>query len=135
MRAAGLTGTVFAVGAQPPSAMPEWMALGDALVSPRSQGQNTPLKIYTYMRSGRPIVATDLETHTQVLDASCAILCAPEAEAFAEGVARALEAPEHGAEVARTARKRVEGEYGFEAFARKLLAAYDSIFSARSASM
>ena len=37
------------------------------LVSPRIRGTNTPLKIYSYLRSGRPIVATNLLTHTQVL--------------------------------------------------------------------
>ena len=30
----------------------------DVLVSPRSRGTNTPLKIYQYLRAGRPIVAT-----------------------------------------------------------------------------
>jgi len=29
------------------------------LVSPRSRGTNTPLKIYQYLRSGKPLVATD----------------------------------------------------------------------------
>ena len=38
------------------------------LVSPRSRGTNTPLKIYQYLRSGKPIVATRLLTHTQVLE-------------------------------------------------------------------
>jgi len=123
----GLVGSVVAVGAQPPAAMPEWMALGEALVSPRSQGENTPLKIYTYMRAERPIVATNLETHTQVLDASCAVLCRPTADDFAEGIARVLEDPETHAEIARAARKRVESEYSFEAFGRKLLAAYESL--------
>ena len=123
----GLVGTVIAVGAQPPSAMPEWMALGEALVSPRSQGENTPLKIYTYMRAERPIVATNLETHTQVLDASCAVLCRPTAEDFADGIARVLEDPETHAGIAHAARKRVESEYSFEAFGRKLLAAYESL--------
>ena len=33
-----------------------------------ARGTNTPLKIYQYLRSGRPIVATRLLTHTQVLD-------------------------------------------------------------------
>ena len=37
-------------------------------VSPRSRGTNTPLKIYQYLRSGKPIVATRLLTHTQVLE-------------------------------------------------------------------
>ena len=46
-------------------------------MSPRSTGTNTPLKIYQYLRSGRPIVATRLLTHTQVLDDEVAFLTAP----------------------------------------------------------
>jgi len=46
-------------------------------VSPRSRGKNTPLKIYQYLRSGKPIVATNLLTHTQVLDAAVAELTGP----------------------------------------------------------
>ncbi len=71
--------------------------------------------------------ATNLETHTQVLDASCAVLCQPTANDFADGIARVLEDPEGYAEIARGARKRVESEYSFEAFGRKLLAAYESL--------
>jgi len=127
VRELGLAGSVIAVGAQPPASMPEWMALGEVLVSPRSQGQNTPLKIYTYMHAERTIVATDLETHTQVLDSSCAVLCAAEPDAFADGIARVLEDPETFADIARAARKRVESEYSFEAFGRKLLEAYATL--------
>jgi len=60
----GVARAVLAVGARPTREMAEWMALGQALVSPRTEGENTPLKLYSYMRSGRPIVATHLLTHT-----------------------------------------------------------------------
>ena len=53
------------------------------LTSPRSKGTNTPLKIYQYLRSGKPIVATRLLTHTQVLDDDTAMLTAPDPQAFA----------------------------------------------------
>ena len=53
----------------------------DILVSPRIRGTNTPLKIYSYLRSGKPIVATDLLTHTQVLSPDVARLVAPDADA------------------------------------------------------
>ncbi|MCH2171013.1 glycosyltransferase [Myxococcota bacterium] len=127
IRHKGLAGSVAALGAKAPSSMPEWMALAEVLVSPRTQGGNTPLKIYTYMRAERPIVATRLETHTQVLDDSCAILRNPDATDFADGVASVLEAPDLHAERARVARKLVDTEYGFDAFGRKLLATYQSL--------
>jgi len=57
------------------------------LVSPRSSGTNTPLKIYQYLRAGRPIVATRLLTHTQVLSDQTAILTPATAVDFAAGSA------------------------------------------------
>src|SRR5262249_8743488 len=58
--------TVFA-GDRPAADIPAYLLAADMLVSPRSRGTNTPLKIYQYLRAGRPIVATRLLTHTQVL--------------------------------------------------------------------
>ena len=57
-------------------------------------GTNTPLKIYSYLRSNRPIVATRLVTHTQVLDDTCACLVEPTADALAAGLRRMIEHPE-----------------------------------------
>ena len=54
-------------GSGPPHEIPHFVDACDILVSPRISGTNTPLKIYSYLRSGRPIVATNLHTHTQVL--------------------------------------------------------------------
>ncbi len=57
--------------------IPSYLDAADVLVSPRSTGTNTPLKIYQYLRSGRVIVATRLLTHTQVLSDEVAILTEP----------------------------------------------------------
>ena len=65
----------------------------DLLVSPRIRGTNTPLKIYSYLRSGKPIVATNLLTHTQVLTPEIARLVDPKPEPFAAAIARADRSP------------------------------------------
>ena len=65
----------------------------DVLVSPRAPGTNTPLKIYQYLRSGRPIVATRLLTHTQVLNDESAILTGATPDGFADGILAALDDP------------------------------------------
>ena len=44
----------------------------DVLASPRRHGQNTPFKVFTYLASGKPLVATRIPTHTQLLDDSLA---------------------------------------------------------------
>ncbi len=119
-----LGGSVLAVGQRPPEEMPEWMALAEILVSPRSEGENTPLKIYTYMSAGRPIVATDRITHTQVLDRANAFLSAPEPDAFAAAIAEALDAPKEAQDKAKLAQELAASNYSAEAFERKLLAAY-----------
>lgn len=45
-----------------------FMQLSDILISPRIGGTNTPMKIYTYMASGKPIVATDIPAHEVIMD-------------------------------------------------------------------
>lgn len=124
---AGLERHVRAVGRRPSEEMPEWMALGQALVSPRREGQNIPFKLYVYMWSGVPIVATDLPMHTQVLEGSSAFLCAPTAAGLGAALAAALGEPEAARARAAEARRRMEAEFSFESFRRKLLGAYGAL--------
>ena len=88
----------------------------DVLVSPRRVGTNTPLKIYQYLRSGRPIVATRLLTHTQVLDDEVAILTGVTPEAFASGILVALTDPERARAVGASARELADTKYSYEAY-------------------
>src|SRR5207237_10041280 len=86
--------TIFA-GQRPAEEIPAFLDAADVLVSPRSLGTNTPLKIYQYLRSGRAIVATRLLTHTQVLKDDVAILTEATAEGLARGLVAALADPDH----------------------------------------
>jgi glycosyltransferase involved in cell wall biosynthesis len=107
--------TVF-VGERPAEEIPAYLDAADVLVSPRSRGKNTPLKIYQYLRSGRPIVATNLLTHTQVLDATVAELTEPTAEAFGAGILRVLRDRDYAAALSRAARTLAETRYTYEAY-------------------
>jgi glycosyltransferase involved in cell wall biosynthesis len=124
---AGIARSVRLPGRCAPELIPQYLGLADALLSPRTKGQNTPLKIYTYMYSGRPTVATDLPTHTQVLDASRAVLVPPTPEGFARGIVTVLDDPEYGGRLARAAREVVQREYSFDAFRSKLNQAYQCV--------
>ena len=68
------------------------------------------------MRSGRPIVATRLLTHTQVLNDEVAILTAPTAEDFAAGILAALSDQERARAVGDRARELAGTKYSYEAY-------------------
>ena len=46
------------------------------------------MKIYSYLASGRSVLATDIGSHTQALDASCAVLVPPDPASLAAGLRR-----------------------------------------------
>jgi len=81
---------VYFTGQVDPSEIPCYIKCADVLVSPRLSGTNTPLKIYSYLKSGKPLVATDLWTHTQVLNEKMCILVKPKPKDMAEGIQFAL---------------------------------------------
>ena len=82
----GIAGKVHFAGPKPISAMRSIFEDADVLLSPRIQGDNTPMKIYSYMDSGKPILATRRFTHTQVLGDDTALLADPTPAAFAEAM-------------------------------------------------
>jgi glycosyltransferase involved in cell wall biosynthesis len=98
----------------------EFIKEAHALVSPRSKGTNTPLKIYEYMASGIPIIATNLKTHTQELDEDCAFLTNPDPEGFANGVLECFKNREEGKRRARNAYRRYTMKYGETIYKKKL---------------
>jgi glycosyltransferase involved in cell wall biosynthesis len=79
---------VLLVGAVPLTESLAYLETADILVSPRRDGTSIPLKIYTYLQAGKPIVATRSCAHTQVLSAATAVLVEPTPEALAAGILR-----------------------------------------------
>jgi glycosyltransferase involved in cell wall biosynthesis len=116
--AIGAGGLIF-TGELPSDAIPAYLDAADALVSPRSSGTNTPLKIYQYLRSGRVIVATRLLTHTQVLSDDVAILTEPTAEDFARGILQAINDPAASTQIGDAARRLAETRYTYEAYLQR----------------
>jgi glycosyltransferase involved in cell wall biosynthesis len=117
---------VFA-GKRPPAELPLFLALADVVVSPRRAGHNTPFKVYTYMASGRPLVATRIPTHTQLLDDSLAFLVEPTPEGLARGIEEALADPASARRRAEKARALVESEYSPARYAQKVQRAYEEV--------
>jgi glycosyltransferase involved in cell wall biosynthesis len=91
-------------GRQPRKRAHQFIAMADVLVSPRTHGTNTPLKLYAYLRARRPIVATDILAHTQILTHEAAVLVDADACGLAGGILSVLGDPDLGARLARGAR-------------------------------
>lgn len=115
------------LGRRPLEKLGSYLRVADIVVSPRLIGRNTPMKIYSYLDSGRPLVATRIPAHTQVLDEEIAELVDPEAEALAASLASLLASPERQRALAEAARRRVREEYSRPAFRRKVLAFYSEL--------
>jgi glycosyltransferase involved in cell wall biosynthesis len=120
---------VFA-GQRPPSELPAFLALADVLVSPRLHGENTPFKVYTYLASGKPLVATRLPTHTQIMDDSIAFLVEPTVAGLIAGIRTVLADPVQAEERAARGRALIEREYSPRRFAEKVGRAYDTVTAA-----
>jgi glycosyltransferase involved in cell wall biosynthesis len=114
-------------GRRPPEELPRFLALADLLASPRCRGVNTPFKIYTYLASGRPLVATRIATHTQLLDDSTAFLVEPSAEALAAGIRAALADPAEARRRAERGRALIERDYSPARYAEKVREAYVAV--------
>jgi glycosyltransferase involved in cell wall biosynthesis len=124
---AGTAGRCVFAGTRPPSELPLFLALADVVCSPRRQGANTPFKVYTYLASGRPLVATRIPTHTQLLDDSTAFLAEPTTEGLALEIRRVLAQPEDAAARAARGRALVEREYSPARFVDKVRRAYAAV--------
>jgi glycosyltransferase involved in cell wall biosynthesis len=125
----GLRDRVIFTGQRPPSEMPRYLATSDLLVSPRSLGRNTPLKIYSYLRAGKPIVATRLLTHTQVLDDESAVLTEPTAEAFGAAIEALASDGRRREELGSSARRLSEERYSYARYLERTREVLDFVAS------
>jgi len=128
-RRSGTAGRCVFAGKRTPETLPLFLGLSSVLVSPRSRGTNTPFKLYTYMASGKPIVATRIPTHTQLLDDRVAWLVDPSAKGLATGIKDALAHGDDAAARAARARELVDREYSAVRYLEKVTRAYQSISS------
>lgn len=126
-RQLGLDGAVRFAGPRPVAGLAGYLAAADVLVSPRLQGGNTPMKVYSYLDSGTAVLATDLPTHTQVLTAEVAMLRPAQPDALAEGLVRLLRDPGLRQRLGQAARRLVRERHSYDAFRATVNALYDGL--------
>lgn len=110
----GIANRVTLMGRKEPDEIPYYLKASDVLVSPRILGTNIPLKVYAYLKSGVPVVATDLYTHTQTMTPDISILTTPEPEPFAQGIRDAVS--EKGKTIAKQALEFCNKNYNHQRY-------------------
>jgi len=112
----GLSDVSYFIGPRTVEHIGAYLSQADILVSPRIRGTNTPMKIYSYLHSGVPVVATRLPTHTQVLNDVNAVLTDSHPAAYAEGLMKLLEDIQLCLQLGQQAREYAAREHGFKSF-------------------
>jgi len=121
------------VGHRPHSEVPYWLKAADVLVltgtkkSKRSRKYTSPMKMFEYVASKRPIVASDLPSFREILNPSTssgqgnAILVKPDRpKALAEGIKKILDSPEIAKRISNQAHKDVQS-YAWDKRAKRIL--------------
>jgi glycosyltransferase involved in cell wall biosynthesis len=123
-RALNLQNHVLFLDVVPPEESMVFLAYAAVLISPRLNGTSTPLKIYSYLHSGKPIVATNITSHTQVLSSDNAVLVAPKKDAFAEGILRVLRDPGWAQRLGNNAHEYAQEKFNYQSYMTKVSQIY-----------
>jgi glycosyltransferase involved in cell wall biosynthesis len=118
--ALGIGDKAHFLGPKPVESLSNYLSQADILVSPRIKGGNTPMKLYSYLHSGKAVLATDLPTHTQILDSCVALLSAPVPTEFSKGMLRLMQDDALRLRLGEAGRKLVEEKYSYESFKKEL---------------
>ena len=89
-------------------------------VSPRRSGTNTPLKVYQQLASGVPLVATNIYSHTQVLNDEVAFLVELNAEDMGRGMVSALTDHQERQKRSQAAKQLYADKYSRKVYTEKM---------------
>jgi glycosyltransferase involved in cell wall biosynthesis len=120
---------VYFTGRVPPDEAIAYIESAAVLVSPRIDGMSVPLKIYSYLYSGKPIVATNITAHKLVLNDEMAILVEPNKEALADGLRMVVTNLREYQSKALQNKKFINENYGFTDYLSKIDTIYHSFES------
>jgi glycosyltransferase involved in cell wall biosynthesis len=126
-RRLGIDKRTHFIGPRPFDQLDQYLAEADIVACPRIKGVNTPMKIFPYLHSGKPVLATDLVTHNQLLSKNEAYLAKANPVDFAKGMKELAENKKLRKRLGQKGRAFVEKDHTYEAHQRRLHGAYDWI--------
>ena len=118
---------IIVLGHRPHSQMPYYLKSADVLILPNSGKKDvsrywtSPMKMFEYMASQRPIVASDLSSIGEILSENNSILVEPDnPQALAEGIKKVLDDKELSQRISQQAYTDVK-KYTWDKRAQKIL--------------
>ena len=121
----GVDGKIHFLGPKPVQDLSGYLSQADILVSPRIRGNNTPMKIYSYLQSGKAVLATELPTHTQVLGPHVVMLAPPDVEMFSKAMLRLIEDEALRLRLGKAGKEFVVTRYTYGSLHGKLMTLFD----------
>lgn len=123
----GIAEAVRFVGLVDPEKLPNYISAADFLLSPRSSGINTPLKLLDYLKAGRAILATDNVANRRIIDEQVAVLKMAATKEFAEGMVELAKDAGLRHRLGREGRKIVDKVYNYRQFKTLLKGCYEKL--------
>jgi len=123
----GVSDRIHFLGPKPFDDLDKYLAEADILVAPRTKGVNTPMKIFPYMHSGKPVLLTKLYTHTQIVTDKEACLAEADPESFAKAIIELADNQELRGKLGRNGKAFVEKDHVYSAHKRRVDELYDWI--------
>ncbi len=124
-----ISGKVYFLGPRPLSQLPFYLSQADILISPRIKGKNTPMKIYSYLASGKPVLATNIYSHTQVLTPENSYLVNPDPVSMAKGLKDLINNNELREQIGMKGKQTATENYSLNSYKEKLRKVYNYIES------
>ncbi len=122
-----ITDKVYFIGPRVFKELPNYLSQADILLSPRIKGKNTPMKLYSYLASGKPVLATKIDSHLQVVDDSSSKLADPDPESFALGLQELIENENMRNAIGEAGRILAKNNYSLDSYKFKLKRIYDQL--------
>lgn len=127
----GIAERVALTGPRPVAELPHLLQRADVLVSPRIKGGNTPMKVYSYLMAGKPVLATAIESHTQVMAPDIALLAKPAPDAFAAAMQQLAADPTLRRSLGEAGARRARKDFSLDAYRQTLHDLYAELRSGR----
>ncbi|MGP1273477.1 MAG: glycosyltransferase [Phycisphaerales bacterium] len=120
----GIAHRVHLIGKWPAARLGELLIEGDILTAPRTKGVNTPQKVFPYLHTGKPVLVTDLPTHSQILDQSVCRLAPADPVGFGEAIQELAADEALRRRLGEAGRAFAEAQHTYPAHARRVSELY-----------